>query len=104
MFAFGGKPDIEMGVALRPLLTLSGQWRVDIPQCSVPLAAVLSFEPEPVAFDPNQRPGVWHETARHGERAASGDAGHCAALVAIDRNGRDCRNAQLFSGIDFTKN
>ena len=35
-------------------------------------------------------------------RAAVGDAGHCAALVAIDRNswsrfigmsGRDCRNA-----------
>jgi len=46
-------------------------------------------------------------------RAAVGDTGHCAALVAIDRNswsrfigmsGRDCRNAQLFSGIDFTKN
>jgi len=43
-------------------------------------------------------------------RAAVGDAGHCAALVAIDRNswsrsigmsGRDCRNAQLFSGIGF---
>ena len=43
----------------------------------------------------------------------AGDAGHCAALVAIDRNswsrsigmsGRDCWNAQLFSGIDFTKN
>jgi hypothetical protein len=45
-------------------------------------------------------------------RAAVGDTGHCAALVAIDRNswsrfigmsGRDCRNAQPFSGIDFTK-
>jgi len=35
---------------------------------------------------------------------AGGGAGHWAALVAIDRNGRDCRNAQLFSGIDFTKN
>jgi hypothetical protein len=43
-------------------------------------------------------------------RAAAGDAGHCAALVAIDRNswsrsigmsGRDCRNAQFFSGIGF---
>jgi hypothetical protein len=49
---------------------------------------------------------AWPLTAR----AAVGDAGHCAALVAIDRNswsrsigmsGRDCRNAQLFSGIGF---
>jgi hypothetical protein len=42
--------------------------------------------------------------------AAGGAPGHCAAPVAIDRNswsrsigmsGRDCRNAQLFSGIGF---
>jgi hypothetical protein len=41
--------------------------------------------------------------------AAVGDAGHCAAPVAIDRSswsqfiamsGRDCPNAQLFSGIN----
>jgi hypothetical protein len=48
-----------------------------------------------------------------GVRAAVCGTGHCAALVAIDRNSwsrfigmsaRDCRDAQLFSGIDFTKN
>jgi hypothetical protein len=68
--------------------------------------AIRSIETAQLHRTARRRSGM----AARGTRAAACDAGHCAALVAIDRNswsrsigmsGRDCRNAQLFSGIGF---